>query len=126
MSYTKQTWANGDTITAEKLNHMESGIEGAGVGLDGIIFYGEGYSNPKAIGNFNSAKEKLTGSNKSPIVVVGFMFSNLSTYVEGSTDTYAVLSFVYDADAPDRIIFPISSTMAFAWTAEGVELVQSE
>lgn len=30
MSYTKQTWAKGDTITAEKLNHMETGIEDAG------------------------------------------------------------------------------------------------
>lgn len=30
MSYTKQTWATGDTITAEKLNHMEGGIAGAG------------------------------------------------------------------------------------------------
>lgn len=26
MAYTKQTWATGDTITAEKLNHMEDGI----------------------------------------------------------------------------------------------------
>lgn len=30
MSYTEQTWATGDTITAEKLNHMEDGIAGAG------------------------------------------------------------------------------------------------
>lgn len=30
MSYTEQTWANGDIITAEKLNHMEDGIAGAG------------------------------------------------------------------------------------------------
>ena len=30
MSYTKQTWVNGDIITAEKLNHMEDGIENAG------------------------------------------------------------------------------------------------
>ena len=30
MSYEKQTWANGDVITAEKLNHMEDGIAGAG------------------------------------------------------------------------------------------------
>ena len=27
MAYEKQTWQNGDTITAEKLNHMEDGIE---------------------------------------------------------------------------------------------------
>ena len=26
MAYSKQTWATGDTITAEKLNHMEDGI----------------------------------------------------------------------------------------------------
>ena len=32
MSYSKQTWATGDTVTAEKLNHMEDGIEGAGGG----------------------------------------------------------------------------------------------
>lgn len=27
MSYEKQTWVTGETITAEKLNHMEGGIE---------------------------------------------------------------------------------------------------
>ena len=27
MSYTKTTWQNGDTITAEKLNHIEDGVE---------------------------------------------------------------------------------------------------
>ncbi len=33
MSYEKQTWANGDVITANKLNHMEDGIAGAGGGI---------------------------------------------------------------------------------------------
>ena len=28
MSYEKQTWANGDVITAEKLNHIEDGVGG--------------------------------------------------------------------------------------------------
>ena len=32
MAYEKQTWNTGDTITAEKLNHMEEGITGAGGG----------------------------------------------------------------------------------------------
>ena len=36
MSYTKQTWATGDTVTATKLNHMEDGIAGAG-GFDVVI-----------------------------------------------------------------------------------------
>ena len=30
MSYTKQTWATGDIVTADKLNHMEDGIAGGG------------------------------------------------------------------------------------------------
>ena len=33
MSYTKQTWAGGDTVTSAKLNHMEDGIAGAGPDL---------------------------------------------------------------------------------------------
>lgn len=30
MSYTKTTWQTGDTITAEKLNHIEDGIADSG------------------------------------------------------------------------------------------------
>ena len=30
MSYTKQTWVTGDTITAEKLNHIEDGVADSG------------------------------------------------------------------------------------------------
>lgn len=30
MSYEKQTWKCGDSITAEKLNHMEDGIANSG------------------------------------------------------------------------------------------------
>lgn len=36
MSYIKQTWANGDVISAAKLNHMEDGIAGAG----GVLYVG--------------------------------------------------------------------------------------
>lgn len=31
MAYTKQTWSTGDTITADKLNHIEDGIDAAGI-----------------------------------------------------------------------------------------------
>ena len=37
MSYEKQTWANGDVITANGLNHMEDGIAGAGGGAEPLI-----------------------------------------------------------------------------------------
>ena len=30
MAYTKNTWADGDVVTSEKLNHMEDGIANAG------------------------------------------------------------------------------------------------
>ena len=33
MAYTKNTWADGDIVTSEKLNHMEDGIANA----DGIM-----------------------------------------------------------------------------------------
>ena len=32
MAYAKQTWANGDIITAEKMNHIEDGIESTSSG----------------------------------------------------------------------------------------------
>lgn len=34
MAYEKQTWANGDVITAEKLNHIEEGIENGDNGYE--------------------------------------------------------------------------------------------
>ena len=49
MSYEKQTWQNGDTITAEKLNYMENGIENSGgykyiveISDEGLILYDSG------------------------------------------------------------------------------------
>lgn len=41
MSYTPNTWATGDTITAEKLNNMEQGIAGAGGVLVATMTYPE-------------------------------------------------------------------------------------
>lgn len=38
MSYTPSTWAKGDTITAAKLNNMESGISGAQAYMVGLNF----------------------------------------------------------------------------------------
>lgn len=32
MAYEKQTWSCGETITADKLNHMEDGIADSGSG----------------------------------------------------------------------------------------------
>lgn len=40
MAYEKQTWANGDIITADKLNHMEDGIASGGVLVVGTTVSG--------------------------------------------------------------------------------------
>lgn len=37
MAYEKQTWTNGDLITAEKLNHIEDGIAQGGGGVLTVI-----------------------------------------------------------------------------------------
>ena len=39
MSYEKQTWVTGETITASKLNHMEDGIEALSKEYDFILYY---------------------------------------------------------------------------------------
>ena len=46
MSYSKQTWVNGEVITAEKLNHMEDGIEGAGGGGSSALVVNVTQDNP--------------------------------------------------------------------------------
>lgn len=38
MSYTPNTWQNGDIISAEKLNNMEQGIANAGSEIPTIVF----------------------------------------------------------------------------------------
>lgn len=40
MAYEKQTWQCGDTISAEKLNHMEDGIADAGGGSSTLVVNG--------------------------------------------------------------------------------------
>lgn len=61
MAYTKQTWADGDIISAEKLNHIEDGIDGASGGavISQMVFL-----KPKDIVNFTAGQEiKFDSSN---------------------------------------------------------------
>ena len=42
MSYTKTTWSDGDVITAEKLNNIESGVESASTSGSILIVHKSG------------------------------------------------------------------------------------
>lgn len=55
MSYEKQTWATGDVISAEKLNHIEDGIESAGSGSSAPAFVGTVEITNRGEGNFTGA-----------------------------------------------------------------------
>lgn len=48
MSYNKQTWVNGDIITADKLNHIEDGVESASneVFIVSVLKNGSAVSDP--------------------------------------------------------------------------------
>lgn len=64
MSYTKQTWVTGDTITATKLNHMEDGIGDFIIGYNitaynaqtGDITYTRDKTNAEIIEAYNNGK----------------------------------------------------------------------
>lgn len=54
MAYTPTTWANGDVITAEKLNKLETGVQNEQVGPAGP----KGEAGPKGADGKNGANGK--------------------------------------------------------------------
>ena len=72
MSYEKQTWQTGDIVTADKLNHMEDGIESSG-GVFCVTFNyddepsGEGYFTN--VTQDHTFEEAMTAYNAGKLVV---------------------------------------------------------
>ena len=60
MSYEKQTWAAGDTITSERLNHMEGGIEAAGVLM--LTFWSEDDGGKEVTNHCDHTWEEVTAA----------------------------------------------------------------
>lgn len=84
MSYEKTTWQNGDTITAEKLNNIEEGIEEAKDGVFYIYFNIGGGSSPTAVINktfaeidaaYNAQKNICGRSNGSTLINLNKSFN---------------------------------------------------
>ena len=81
MSYTKQTWNTGDTITAEKLNHMEDGIGSGGTAYDlvintaGNVPFADGLSFAELLNNGGYAKALLQDSGTDYVESIAFVSS---------------------------------------------------
>lgn len=98
MAYSKQTWATGDTITAEKLNHMEDGIGDFIIGYNitaynaqtGDITYTRDKTNAEIIEAYNNGK-----SIKALII----HWEGAETL--GLNDRYIPLQTAYYSDATD-------------------------
>ena len=77
MSYEKQTWTTGDTITAEKLNHMEDGIESYSnveviqvINNSVLLTYTD---MPKLLESFNNGKIILLRVSMNSSLYVGYV-----------------------------------------------------
>lgn len=80
MSYTPKTWANGDTITAADLNHIEQGVSNAGGSDydavitayhdDGSSAWYNGWTFTINQGSFASIAAKLDAGTEAPFVLV--------------------------------------------------------
>lgn len=98
MAYEKTEWKNGDTITAEKLNHMEDGIaEGGGSGGELLVVNAVPESEGSSAYNFDKTFGEIWEVYKSgrPIVINmehqhGILESIYYTFVpEGEYPGYA-------------------------------------
>lgn len=67
MAYEKQTWNNGDIITADKLNHIEDGIENNNLNVMVVILTQDGQDTSSVTCN-KSAKEIYDALNNGEII----------------------------------------------------------
>ena len=123
MSYEKQTWTTGETITAEKLNHLEDGVASAGSGGGGStatviydasnFFVGEeeGTINGEVIDEIAQSwplalsipRSNDTGGGTKSITTVTTIF-----YLESLTDMYTE----YDSLSGSSLIIAVENNIS--------------
>lgn len=82
MAYTPTVWKNGDVITAELLNHLETGVQNEQVGPEGPAGHtgaAAGFGTPTATVNANvgTPAVEITATGDDTAKVFAFAFSNL-------------------------------------------------
>ena len=92
MAYEKQTWANGDIITADKLNHIESGIESASSG-------GGGGGGDEEIFVLHASVESsvVTFTETADEIVSAYMAGKLLVVYDEDGSVYHESYFYYDS-----------------------------
>ena len=121
MSYTRHTWVDDESVTYEKLNNIEDGIEeaaqsGGGGGVDAIIWFPNSTEGFQVFGDFSAALAKV--QQGIPLVALEY------TYTSSTGDFQAfmarMLGTYYDTSAPNQIDLLISGGVGYRWTANGV------
>ena len=107
MSYTKQTWASGDTVTSAKLNHMESGIETAS--MPDLVFKVDSQS-PNSItsatlevGSYAAVKAKAEAGDY--ITVVVYYYEDTGTVIISATFNICSTDFENNYDEENEYFF---------------------
>lgn len=82
MAYTPTVWKNGDVITAELLNHLETGVQNEQVGPEGPAGptgAAAGFGTPAATvdANVGTPAVEITATGDDTAKVFAFAFSNL-------------------------------------------------
>lgn len=99
MSYDKQNWQTGDVITANKLNHIEDGIAGAGGG-GGVLVVSAVYDEQTDTTTLDKTWQEIHDATV-PIMVqenpLGKMFAYVG-FVGQTQNEYFVLFANYSAD----------------------------
>ena len=99
MSYTPTEWQTGDTITAEKLNNMESGIAGAVVSFNAEYFFDPDEAISRII-LFASPAEVQTAFQAGAIINARGTFTSL-----GVTKACVLYFYYANADFSDVVFY---------------------
>lgn len=94
MAYEKHTWENGEVITAEKLNHLEGGVEANSEEIFWVTFGGTLPASPTCDKTYQEIADAMAAGKK----IVGFVNAPESNMV-------TTLSFTLGATGPNSIAF---------------------
>ena len=97
MSYTKHTWQAGESVTAEKLNNIETGIESAAEGGSGafIIEVTRTYDSSVTSRYVYSVPTELKTSSAFKAAMTAALSANQMIVLQVKTGTYAPIPYYY-------------------------------